>query len=108
MNPVIEDYEFLSSITGQMRIAAIEGEWNHLIELEKQCSQRVARMKSRDADAAPAPLDEASRLRKVSLIRKILDDDAEIRNRAQPRLAELQRLIQGISQERRVRQTYSG
>lgn len=104
MNTVITDYEFLSSVMGKMRVAATQGEWEELIKLESQCSQRVAEMKVRDA---ATPLDEATRLRKVALIRKILSDDAEIRNQTEPKLAELQRLLQGITQERRVFNAYT-
>jgi flagellar protein FliT len=103
MNPIIENYEFLSSLTGQMCVAATQGEWDHLVELEKQCSQRVASMKARDA---ATPIDENTRLRKVALIRKILADDKDIRNHIEPQMAKLQHLIQGARQEHRLLETY--
>jgi flagellar protein FliT len=105
MHPVIENYESLSSLTAQMREAALKDEWDHLIELEKQCRQRVATIKLQDAST---PLDENARLRKVALIRKILADDAEIRNRVEPWMAQLQRIIQSTWQERRLLETYTG
>lgn len=104
MNPAIENYEFLSSIMGQMRVAAIQGEWDHLVELESQCSQRVETMKAQDATT---PIDENTRLRKVALIRKILADDKDIRSHTEPWMAQLQHLIQSAGQERRLLQTYS-
>src|ERR1017187_4707257 len=104
MQPVIEDYECLSTLTGQMREAALQNEWDHLVELEKQCSQRVASIKELDASV---PLDESARLRKVALIRKILADDAEIRNRAEPWMAQLQRILKSTRQEQRLLETYS-
>lgn len=105
MNPVIENYESLSSIMGQMREAATQGEWDHLVELEGQCSQRVEAMKTQDATT---PLDENTRLRKAALIRKILADDKEIRNHAEPWMAQLQHLMQSAEHERRLHQAYSG
>jgi flagellar protein FliT len=105
VSQVIENYEFLSSLTGQMRAAATQGEWDHLVELEKKCSQRVAIMKVQDA---ATPIDETTRLRKVDLIRKILADDAEIRNHTEAWMTQLQHLVQNTAQERRVRQAYSG
>jgi len=105
MNPVIENYEFLSSITGQMRAAATQGEWDHLVELEKQCSQRVDVMKTQDTATT---LDENARLRKVALIRKILADDAEIRNHTEQWMLQLQRIMKSTGQERRLREAYSG
>ena len=105
MNQVIENYEILSSVMGQMRVAATQGEWDHLVALEKQCSQQVESMKVRDA---AIPIDENTRLRKVALIKKILADDAEIRNHTEPWMARLQHLMQSTGQERRLQQAYSG
>lgn len=104
MHPVIENYEHLSSLTGQMREAAAQGEWDHLVELEQQCGQRVASMKAQDANT---PLDEDTRLRKVALIRKILADDAEIRSQTEPWMAQLQRIMQSARQESRLLDAYS-
>ena len=104
MDPVIENYEFLTSITAQMRVAATDGQWDQLMELEKQCSQHVAIMKTQDMGIPP---DESIRLRKVELIRKILADDAEIRNHTEPWVEQLQRIMHSTGQERRLQQTYS-
>ena len=104
MHPVIENYEYLSSLTAKMREAATQNKWDDLVELEKQCSQRVAFMKAQDAST---PLDEKTRLRKVALIRKILADDAEIRNQTDPWMSQLQRIIQSVGQERRLLEAYS-
>lgn len=104
MNPVIENYEFLSSIMGQMRVAATQGEWDQLAVLEKQCSQRVAAMKTQ---GEATPLDESTRQRKAALIRKILADDADIRNHTEPWMAQLQRITQSAGQARRLQQAYS-
>ena len=104
MKPVIENYEFLSSITTRMRVAAIDGQWDQLVELEKQCSQHVEIMKTQDTGIPP---NETTRLRKVELIRKILADDAEIRNHTEPWVEQLQRIMHSTGQERRLQQTYS-
>jgi flagellar protein FliT len=104
MDPVIENYEFLSSITAQMRMAATHGQWDQLEKLEKQCSQHVEVMKTQDMGIPP---DESIRLRKMELIRKILEDDAEIRNHTEPWVAQLQRIMHSTGQERRLQQTYS-
>jgi flagellar protein FliT len=103
MNSVINNYQQLSNITGQMRVAAMQGEWDHLAELEQQCSQYVERMKQQDL----APIDESIRKQKVALINKILADDAAIRDQTLPWMAQLQRNIQGVRSEQRVKQAYS-
>lgn len=104
MNPVIENYEALSAIMEQMRIAATQGEWERMVALEKECSRRVALMKAQDEATT---LDENSRRQKLALIRKILADDAEIRNVADPWMAQLQRVIQSTHRERRLLLTYT-
>jgi flagellar protein FliT len=104
MSSVIENYQRLSNITAQMRVAAVHGEWEQLSELEEQCSRHVAAMKQQDL----APLDESIRLQKVALIHKILADDAAIRDQTLPWMAQLQRNIQSSRSEQRVKQAYSG
>ena len=101
---IISNYQSLSSITGQMREAALQGEWDKLIMLEQQCTQHVATMKT--ADAA-AKLDEPERQQKISLIKQILADDREIRNRTEGWMEQLQRLMHSNRQEQRLHQAYT-
>lgn len=103
MNAVIENYESLASITAQMREAAMLGDWDLLSELEEQSRARVAEMRALDLK----PIDEATRLRKVALIKKILADDAAIRSQAEPWMAQLQRIMNAARSEDRVQKAYS-
>lgn len=100
---VITSYESLSALTGKMRDAATQGEWDALISLEQQCSRQVAMMRSLDSGTA---LDESSRQRKVQLIKKILADDADIRNRTESWMGQLQRIMQSNRQEQRLQHAY--
>jgi len=102
---VVTNYESLSAITGQMRDAAIHEEWEQLVGLEQQCSKHVAAMKPLDATAA---LEEPERQRKIQLIKKILRDDADIRQRTQAWMGQLQRIMQSNRQEQRLQQAYGG
>lgn len=102
---VITNYETLSALTGQMREAAVQGEWDKLVSIEQQCSQQVVTMRPADATAA---LDEPARQRKIQLIKKILADDAEIRNRTEVWMGQLQRIMQSNRQEQRLQQAYGG
>ena len=99
----ITNYESLSALTGKMRDAATQGEWDALISLEQQCSLQVAAMRSLDSGTA---LDESSHQRKIQLIKKILADDAEIRNRTESWMGQLQRIMQSNRQEQRLSQAY--
>ncbi len=106
MNPVIENYESLSTLMGQMSEAAAQGQWDHLIVLEKQCRVRVETM--RTADSQTALVEEATRARKAALIRKILADDATIRSHTQSWMEQLQRVMRTTHQEQQVRRAYAG
>lgn len=102
MSSVIENYQHLSEITGQMRTAATRGEWDQLVELEQKCSQHVESMKELDL----APVTESIRLQKVALIHQILADDAAIRDKTLPWMAQLQRIMQSARSEQRIKQAY--
>lgn len=104
MNPVIENYQFLSGITEKMREAAAVGDWDHLVDLEKQCRQRVEIMKQLDT----SPINEDTRQQKVALIKKILADDAAIRSKTEPWMAQLQRIVQSTHNEQQLQHAYSG
>ena len=102
---VIANYESLSTLTAQMREAAVRGEWENLMGLERQCRQYVAAMKQADASTT---LDEPSRQRKVQIIKKILENDADIRSRTVAWMGQLQRIMQSNRQEQRLQQAYRG
>lgn len=102
MNPVVEHYQYLSGIMGKMREAAALGEWDHLVELEQECSKHVAIMKQQDN----LPADEATRQQKAALIRKILADDAAIRSKTETWMAQLQRIMQSTRTEQRLQRAY--
>lgn len=105
MHQIISNYESLSALTSQMRDAAVHGEWDQLIGLEQKCSHHVATMKSADASVS---LDGSARQRKIQLIRKILADDAEIRNHTEIWMKQLQRIMSSNRQEQRLQQAYGG
>lgn len=100
---VIANYELLSALMGQMRESAVHGEWDHLIGIEHRCSELVAAMKRVDTEVK---LDEAAHQRKIQLIAKILADDAEIRNRTQVWMGQLQLNMQSNRQEQLLLQAY--
>src|SRR5512141_1003718 len=102
MSLLIEDYQQLSSITGQMREAAVVGEWDRLISLEKECRRKVEAIKPHDC----VPVNPDERAQKIALLKKILADDADIRNRTETWMEQLQRIMQSARSEQRLQQTY--
>ena len=103
MNAVIKKYELLAAITAKMRAAAIQDEWDLFVELEEQSSEQVAELKVMDL----TPIDEATRLQKVVLIKKILADDAAIRSTMEPWMAQLQRIMESARSEDRLQKAYT-
>ena len=102
MSLVLEDYQRLSGITGQMRDAAVGGEWDRLISLEQECKRKFEEIKPRDI--TPSSADE--RAQKLALLKKILADDAAIRNRTEGWMEQIQRIMQSHRSEQRLQQTY--
>jgi flagellar protein FliT len=102
MSMLIEDYQRLSGITGQMRNAAIGGEWDRLISLEKECKRKVEEIKPHDG----IPSDPEERAQKMALLKKILADDADIRSRTENWLEQFQRIMQSARSEQRLQQAY--
>lgn len=102
MSMLLEEYQRLSGITGQMREAAAGGEWDRLISLEKECKRKVEEIKPRDV----VPADPDERAQKVALLKKILADDADIRSRTESWMEQLQRIMQSNRSEQRLQQAY--
>lgn len=100
----INNYESLSVLTGKMREASMQGNWDKLIGLEQQCSQHIEAMKPVDAVVT---LDEAARQRKIHLIKRIMADDAEIRNRTEGWMEQLQNIMSSNHQEQRLQHAYT-
>lgn len=104
---VLNIYENVSSLTGQMLAAAQASDWDQLAELESRCAHEVHIL--RNNSQAPVPtLSAELRERKVRILRKILDDDRAIRDITQPWLNRLQSLIRNTGQQRKLEQVYGG
>ncbi len=97
-------YTQLSVVTTRMREAARAADWDGLIALEVECADVSSQLVKRE-DGAPRTVDYQRR--KADLIRKVLQDDAEIRQNVNERLAGLWRLIDGRKSVARLNAAYS-
>jgi flagellar protein FliT len=100
---LIEHYEEIARVTREMREAAGAENWDDLVTMQEEYSRLVDQLESSDAQA---PLDAQQRARKFDLIRRILDDDARIRARLEPRLARLSALLASGRQARALQGAY--
>lgn len=100
---VLDAYERLSCTTGHMLNAARCGDWERLVGLEKDCGDLIARLATLERDD---PLPPDSRERKAMLIRKILADDAAIRDITEPWVKRLDAMLGSNRREQRLLDTY--
>lgn len=104
-NDIISVYEAILAVTGEMLNAARSAEWDRLIERERACRVLVEWLKQQPEISLHDP---AVRERRAEIIRKVLADDAEIRNITEPQIAKLSTLLETHRCERNVRSAYGG
>lgn len=100
---VLSLYETVATITDQMLAAARNGDWEQLVALESRCANHIETLKVEEPRAA---LPKEERERKVNIIRKILEDDREIRNITEPWMAQLSMMINSVGTERKLSKAY--
>lgn len=100
---VLSLYESVADITRQMLVAARTGDWEQLAELESRCSMQVEMIKSGEHTAA---MTGVVRDRKVKIIRKILEDDRQIRDITEPWMARLSSIMNTPGADRNSSQAY--
>ena len=108
MNPadtekLLSTYDRLSRTTGCMVNAAQRGDWDRLVSLEKDCAHLVSELSMLESDEA---LPRSLRTRKQALIRKVLADDAIIRNITEPWVQQLESMLGANRREQRLLKAY--
>jgi flagellar protein FliT len=93
MNSVLMNYyEAIEKASQDMLEAARSGNWDHVVKLESACAVLIAQLKNTAAEQ-PLPADEAEL--KSRLMQRILVNDAEIRQLAEPWLEDLDDILAG-------------
>ncbi|WP_343583078.1 flagellar protein FliT [Herbaspirillum sp.] len=100
---VIAIYESIAELTKEMLAAARASDWELLASLETRCGKHIATLKNFEDTIT---LSEQHRNRKIDIIRKILEDDRDIRNLTEPGLRRLSALIQSNQTEQKLVNTY--
>jgi flagellar protein FliT len=83
-------YEAIAALSGQMLAAARGGEWSELKAMQGTYRELIDQLKEVDHGSG---LDDSDRARKLDLVKKILADDAAIRDLTSPSLARLSALF---------------
>lgn len=89
---LLDCYERIASASGQMLDAARRGDWEALVAAETECGALIDEARRLRAGGRMSAAGEARRL---SALRKVLQDDAEIRNLMQPWLNTLDGVMDG-------------
>lgn len=91
-NPMLSYYQALEKASADMLSAARQADWEQVVKLEGACVLLIAQLKQAAECAALGPAEEQTKGR---LMQRILLNDAEIRNLAEPWLEDLDRLLNG-------------
>jgi flagellar protein FliT len=86
---LLEHYEAIAAASRRMLEAARTDDWSSVEREEERCSALIDAL----ARARAAGLRPADRRARVAVLRRILADDAEIRDIAEPWLKELDALL---------------
>ncbi|HSN32265.1 MAG TPA: flagellar protein FliT [Ideonella sp.] len=85
-------YEAIERASQEMLEAARGGNWDEVVKLEGACAVLIAQLKHA---AASRPLEVEEAQRKSRIMQRILVNDAEIRQLAEPWLEDLEQILSG-------------
>ncbi|MGL6109281.1 MAG: flagellar protein FliT [Rubrivivax sp.] len=91
---VLSYYEAIEKASADMLDAARCGDWDQVVKLEGACVLLISQLKQA---AREVPLGQDDAKHKSRIMQRILLNDAEVRNLAEPWLPDLHRLMHGKS-----------
>ncbi len=89
-------YEEVARLTGNMLSAAHQSDWNQLLALEAGCATCIESLKS---CPVPAQLSDTARQQKVELLKLILENDREIRKLTEPWMHRIGHLLESTTRQ---------
>ena len=102
IDATLQHYESIAETSGRMLEAARRSDWDAVVAEEERCRGLIQALESGDA----APLSAAQLEHKGRIIRRVLSDDAEIRNLAEPWLQQLHNMIAAAGNTRKLDTSY--
>lgn len=97
---ILQHYQEIAAISGHMLLKAQAKEWDELVRLGELYQEAVEQLKKLE------PLSHSQREARRKLLKRILDDDARIRQLVSPELERLGLLLGNYKRQRTVLQTY--
>jgi flagellar protein FliT len=87
-NEVLAMYENIAALSGRMAIAARDGDFDGLAQLETQCALHASSTRT-----GVPPLEGAQRLRKIDLLKQIMANDRAVRDVTEPWHGQIERAM---------------
>ncbi|WP_207004594.1 flagellar protein FliT [Trinickia mobilis] len=103
LDQLFQRYEIIAHLSGNMLKAARQDDWDAVIALQQKYSAVVDTLRPVHGRFS---FDASQQARQQALLRCILTDEAEVRERAAPRLAFLSALIASDRQTLALQKTY--
>ncbi|HXW65447.1 MAG TPA: flagellar protein FliT [Burkholderiaceae bacterium] len=94
---LIQQYEKIALASRSMLEAAHLGNWDQVEEIAARCRVMIEKLKLSSTKNA---LGDGEKRRRIALLRSILNDDAQIRARAEPWLRDLEAFLGSSPQPR--------
>ena len=91
-NALLNYYQAIEKASQDMLAAARVGNWDEVLKLEGACALLISQLKHQ---AAEKPLGEDEAQFKSRIMQRILVNDAEIRQLAEPWLEDLEQILAG-------------
>ena len=97
-------YRKISMVSTEMVECARQGNWDALVAAERRCKALIDELRALGGrELTPEEFEEKRRI-----FRKMLAEDAEIRDLAQPWMQRLQAILSSAGNERRLDASYKG
>lgn len=101
---VMDKYASIAKQSEEMLRAAQSGDWDGLCEAEERCSALISELQTIKQNQAT--LNDKEKQEHIGYLKKILADDAAIRNITEPRLMQLEQFLRAASNNTRLNKTY--
>ncbi|HEY1058342.1 MAG TPA: flagellar protein FliT [Limnobacter sp.] len=102
---VMRLYAAIANQSQAMLNAAKEGDWDGLCAAEEHCSRLIHELQT-IKEIKAVELDDRERTEHIGYLKKILADDAAIRNITEPRLRQLEEFLRAASNSQRLSNSY--
>jgi flagellar protein FliT len=96
---LIDCYELIAQASHEMLAASRADDWESVTRLEDACRALIDQVRR---DACDTRLSEVEQTRRIALLRSILADDAQMRERSEPWLQQLEHMVGSSGALRRL------